>query len=98
MQINKIVVKFYSDIRGTVGLSSTVMEIEENTSINSLIKLLCQKFPDTFAKIIHEPNTNKLNSSIMIFINSTPISMFKGENSLITNNDVVAFFSAVSGG
>jgi len=98
MQNNKIVVKFYSDVRGTVGLSSIVMEIEENTSISSLIKLLCQKFPDTFAKIIHEPNTNKLNGSITIFINSIPISMLKGENSPIKKNDVVAFFSAVSGG
>jgi len=96
--MSEVLVKFYSDVRGVVGLSSVPIKMNDGEIVKNLIDELCHKFPDSFSKIIYEPNTNKLNSSILIFVNKIPIAMLEGENTILENGDEITFFAAVSGG
>ncbi len=96
--MNEVLVKFYSDIRGIIGTKSINVKIKENENINNLINRLCQKFPNSFSKVIYEPNSNMLNSAITILINKVPIVMLNGEDTKINNGDEIIFFAAVSGG
>lgn len=96
--MSEVLVKFYSDIKGVVGIGSISIKIKEGEVIKNLINRLCQQFPNSFSKVIYEPNTNKLNSSILILKNKMPIVLLEGENTLIEKGDEITFFAAVSGG
>lgn len=96
--MSKVFIKFYSDIRGIVGRDSITMNIEEDEIIDSLIGRLCKKFPDSFSKIIYEPKTKQLNSSLIILKNHIPITLLEGVNTKILDGDEITFFAAVSGG
>lgn len=96
--MSKVFIKFYSDIRGIVGTDSVTMKIEEDEMITNLISRLCKKFPDSFSKVIYEPKTSKLNSSLIILKNHMPITLLEGENTKILDGDEITFFAAVSGG
>lgn len=98
IQTGGVAVKFYSDIRGVVGLDSITVEIEENEMIDTLITRLCQRFPDSFLKVIYEPNTKRLNSAISILLNQLNIVLLEGVKTSLKNGDEVIFFAAVSGG
>ena len=98
IQVGSVIVKFYSDIRGVVDTDSMIMKIEENETVDALITRLCQRFPTSFPKIIYEPNTKKVNSSVSILLNQLNIVFLDGVNTKLESGDEVIFFAAVSGG
>lgn len=93
-----VVVKFYSDIRGVVDTDSMMMKIEGCETVGDLIVRLCRRFPDSFSRIIYEPNTKKVNSSVSIFLNRVNIAFLDDVNTGLKDGDEVLFFAAVSGG
>jgi MoaD family protein len=94
---SKIIVKFYSDIRGIIGLKEITFEIDEGETIFNIVIRLCEKFPQ-FSKIIYEPNSTEYNSSILILLNKINISFLDAVNTKLKDGDEITFFAGVSGG
>jgi len=81
-----------------MGVDSIAIRIEENETIDTLITRLCLRFPDSFLKVIYEPNSKRLNSAISILLNQSNIAFLDGVKTSLKNGDEVIFFAAVSGG
>ncbi|MHA2406861.1 MAG: MoaD/ThiS family protein [Candidatus Ranarchaeia archaeon] len=94
----KISVKFVAYIKElTDGVQKLVVDLPDESTLNTLIDYLSQRFPK-FAKKIYIPKAPKINPEIQILINGRSARLLKGVNAPLKDTDAVVFLPPVGGG
>jgi len=80
----KIKVLYFSSVKDKIKKSNEQFEIDENTTIEKLLKILKDKYPEI----------KDILENTMIAVNEE----YKDKKYILKNNDVVAIIPPVSGG
>ena len=95
--MSNIKIFFLSLLEDITGVNEITLNIEKNSTIKDVLKLLTSKFGKEFKITIFE-NPDTLNKYIIISLNGTDIRSLKNLDSNLHDGDEVALLPAIAGG
>jgi molybdopterin converting factor small subunit len=93
----KITVEFTGIARSLTKTHQVLLEVDENTSVKEVIKLLATKFPGLVNVIISPDGESLLNSNVF-FINGSEMLMPDDANQRLQEGDQLTLLSIIVGG
>ncbi|MEM2896289.1 MAG: MoaD/ThiS family protein [Candidatus Bathyarchaeia archaeon] len=95
----KINIKFATYTRDFIGGKKEVtLELPSSSTINNLIEELSNRFERSFKEKIIDSKTGKLQQHVIILVNGREITFLKGLETVLNENDEVAFIPPFAGG
>jgi len=74
------------------------VEIKDKASIADLLKLLSERYGESFKKAVYEPKGTDVKSNYIITVNGYLLNQLNGIETRLTNGDHVILLPIVSGG
>ena len=90
-------VKFFTSLREITGKKTEDIQLQQNTTINQLIKLLSGKHGKKFDQYIYNQQ-NKVQEFLSFLVNGQNINNLNGFQTALKDGDVVAILPPVGGG
>ena len=90
-------IRFLSLLADYAGEEESNLKVDENSSINDIIKYLTSRYGNNFkSKILDSQNV--LSKYIIIILNDVDIRSFDGLDTLIKEGDELTFLPVIAGG
>ncbi len=93
----KIHIKFLGSLRHDLNRPSLLWPIETNTSVRSIVTVLTQD-PQYQELRSFFSETTDVKRSLLIFLNDQEISVLSGMETLVEEDDTLAFIPVIHGG
>jgi len=88
-------IRFTAQLKDRAGLATDSIKIDANNKLQDLLKLLIEKYGESFGKILFDTDGSYRNSNLIV-INQYQVNY--NENTQLNDGDEIALMSPISGG
>ena len=92
-----IKIKFIGSLRNLSGKKQLSLPFKEGTLVKNLISKICQEIPE-FKTAFSDSELNNSRFNTLILINGKEISVLKGYDTQLSDDDEIVFVPVVHGG
>ena len=96
----QVSVRFFTVLREITGKREEILNFEdtERVTVNAILKLLSDRYGNSFSDYIYERESGVVKSFLQLLINGQSITAFNGLETHLKNGDVLAIVPPVGGG
>ena len=94
----KVRVKFFAAIRELAAVKDETIDLQSNTAVRELIRILCERHGGDFTEYVIDPNTGAPRSHLQILVDGKNLSSLEGLETRLSDGDEVALMPPVGGG
>ena len=93
----KVSIKFLSEFKNVVGMECVEVNVNEESTVEDLLKHLCDQFKEPLCNLIFESKAS-IKRNIVIFINGKNIATLDGLKTKLRDGDQIILSTPVAGG
>ena len=103
MMVNDVVhvsVRFFTTLREVTARKEEILEFpkKEGVTVESVLKRLAEMHGKSFVEYVYDHKTGKVRSFLQFLVNGRSTSSFEGQNTKLSDGDVLAIIPPVGGG
>ena len=94
----KVIVQYFASVREIVGQRQETIEVDKETNVLELLKLLANRHGDMFKQYIFDSTTGEPKAFLQFLVNEESISTLNGLKTVLSENSKFAIIPPVGGG
>jgi MoaD family protein len=94
----KVKVQYFASVRELVGLREETLEVEENTTVLDVLRVLAEKHGEQLKEYVFDSETGNPRSYLQFLVNEDSISSLNGLSTVLEDNSSLAIIPPVGGG
>jgi molybdopterin synthase sulfur carrier subunit len=94
----RVRVKFFAAIRELAAIKEETIDLQSNTTVRELIRILCERHGGDFTEYVIDQNTGAPRSHLQILVDGKNLSSLEGLETRLSDGVEVALMPPVGGG
>ncbi|MEM3572019.1 MAG: ubiquitin-like small modifier protein 1 [Candidatus Bathyarchaeia archaeon] len=94
----KVTIKFFASLREIAGKKEEVLNLDDGSLVEDLIKILIDKYGPEFKYYVYDEKKSSLKQDIQFLLNGRNVLTLNGLKTKLQDGDQVAILPPVGGG
>lgn len=96
----RVSVRFFTILREVTGKKEETLQFQkdEEVTVNNVLKRLTEKYGKAFDEYVYDHRTREVKGFLQFLVNGRSVSSSKGNETELSDGDILAIVPPVSGG